>query len=290
MSVVQNTKKMDARKVFLIANGLLMIIMILVTVVPFLNTLAISFSTAKGSMEPGNKLIPDPFSISGYQILFERIAIWRPLWNNIMVTISGTLIHVAISAITGYALTVRDFPGKRFFILFLMITMMIPMQNVMIPVYLMFRRVHLINTLLSIVVYGLVSAYSVLLLKNFFESIPKSLSESAYIDGANELTVFFRIYLPLSTAGLSTVTLFQFVGKWNHFMEAVLFINDPKKYTLQVALKNLIIHSDITSTTDSISKNTQMAGVVISIIPLILIYPYLQRYFISGIMLGSVKE
>jgi putative aldouronate transport system permease protein len=136
----------------------------------------------------------------------------------------------------------------------------------------------------------MVSAYTVLILQSFFAKIPRSLEEAALMDGATEFTIFRTVYLPLSKAGIATVTLFQFVGKWNNFMESVIFLNDPSKYTLQVALKNLIISSDITSTTDSVSKNTQMAGVVITIIPLIIVYVFLQRYFITGLTAGAVKE
>ena len=274
----------------MLLNILFLVCMIAITIVPLLNTLALSFSTARGSMQPGIKLIPEPFSISGYETLFDRIALWRPLLNNALVTITGTFLHVTVCAITAYALVRENFPGKTFFVVYMMITSMVPPQNIMIPLYVLFRQLHLINSLWAIIISGMVTTYTVFLLRNFFDSIPKSLSESAFMDGASELLVFFRIYLPLSTAGLATVTLFQFVGRWNHFLEAVLYLSTPVKYTLQIALKNLIIDSDITSsTTDSISRNTQMAGVVISVTPLVLLYPFLQRYFISGIMLGAVK-
>lgn len=169
--------------------------------------------------------------------------------------------------------------------------MMIPLQNIMIPLYVLYKQLHLIDKLLAIIITGLITGYSIVLLKKtFFESIPESIGEAAYIDGASQWKMFIKIYLPLAKPGLATVTLFQFVERWNHFMEAVLFINSPQKYTLQIALKGLVIDSDASSSATIITKNTQMAGVIIAIIPLLIIYPFfLQKYFISGLMVGSTK-
>lgn len=277
-------------RVFQVFNWLIMLLLVATMLLPFINTLALSFSTPRNSMQPGIVLWPNPFSLSGYEALFKGINITRPLINNTYVAIVGTILHVGLSAITAYALVRRPFPGRRLFIIMLLVTMMVPMENIMIPLYVVYRELGLLNTLTAIIVSGAVSGFSVLLLKNFFEGIPGELAESAEIDGANDLRVFWNIYLPLATAGLATVTLFQFVSRWNNFFEAVLFLTDTSKYTLQIALKNLIINSDVTSTTDSIAKNAQMAGVVISVIPLIIIYPILQRFFSEGITLGAVKE
>jgi putative aldouronate transport system permease protein len=278
------------RKLFNLFNYALMFILIMTMIIPLVNVVAISFSTDRASMAPGIKLFPSPFSTSGYEVLFERINILQPVLNTIYVSVIGTLLHILLSSLTAYALNRKDFWGKRFFVLFMLFTMIFPFQSIMIPSYIVYKGLGLINSLMAIVVSGMVSAYTVLILQSFFAKIPRSLEEAALMDGATEFTIFRTVYLPLSKAGIATVTLFQFVGKWNNFMESVIFLNDPSKYTLQVALKNLIISSDITSTTDSVSKNTQMAGVVITIIPLIIVYVFLQRYFITGLTAGAVKE
>jgi len=127
-------------------------------------------------------------------------------------------------------------------------------------------------------------------MKNYFESIPNSLEESAILDGANELTVFLRIFLPLAKPGIATIGIFQFVSRWNQFLPAVLFINSTKNYTLQIALKGLIVSSELTSTTQSIANNTRMAGIIVTIIPLLIVYIVAQKYFTKGIMVGAVKE
>lgn len=277
-------------RLFQFVNALIMLVLVLTMLLPLANTLALSFSTPRNSMQPGVVLWPNPFSLAGYEVLFQQINILRPLLNNLYVTLLGTLLHVTLSALTAYTLVRRPFPGRRLFVLLLLATMMIPLENIMIPIYIVYKDLRLLNTLNAIVISGAVSGFSVLLLKNFFEGIPVELAESAEIDGANDLRVFAQIFLPLSLAGLATVTLFQFVSKWNNFFEAVLFLSDTSKYTLQIALKSLIINSDITSTTDAIVKNTQMAGVIVSVLPLIILYPFLQRFFTSGITLGAVKE
>lgn len=266
-----------------------MMIMILLTVLPILNTFALSFSSDIDSMVPGIKLWPSKFSLEGYNTLFQQVKILRPFINNIIVTVCGTILHVTFCALTGYALSKKNVAGKKIIMGFILITMMVPLQNIMIPLYILYKDLHLIDRLFAIIITGIVSGYSIVLLKNFFESIPDSIGEAAYIDGASQLKMFVRIYLPLAKPGIATVALFQFVGKWNHFMEAVLFINDPKKYTLQIALKGLVIDSDASSSATIITKNTQMAGVIIAIIPLLIIYPFLQKYFISGLMVGSAK-
>jgi putative aldouronate transport system permease protein len=277
-------------RIFQVINWVIMALLIATMLLPFLNTLALSLSTPRNSMTPGILLWPNPISFSGYTTLFRAVNITQPLLNNTYVAVVGTLLHVTLSAITAYALVRRPFPGRRIFIFLLLVTLMVPMENIMIPLYIVYRDFGLLNTLNAIVISGAVSGFSVLLLKNFFEGIPVELAESAEIDGANDLNIFGNIYLPLATAGLATVTLFQFVSRWNNFFEAVLFLTDTAKYTLQIALKNLIIDSDVTSTTDSISKNAQMAGVIISVLPLIILYPILQRFFAEGITLGAVKE
>jgi putative aldouronate transport system permease protein len=290
MSLGPTFRPSRSYRVFQWLNAIVMIGLTATMLVPFINTLALSFSTPRNSMQPGIVLWPNPFSLSGYEVLFKQIDILRPLLNNTYVAVMGTLVHVLLSALTAYTLVRRPFPGRRIFVVLLLATMMIPLENIMIPIYIVYKELHLLNTLNAIVLSGAVSGFSVLLLKNFFEGIPVELAESAEIDGASDLRVFAQISLPLSLAGLATVTLFQFVSKWNNFFEAVLFLSDTSKYTLQIALKSLIVNSDITSTTDAVVKNTQMAGVVVSVIPLIILYPFLQRFFTSGITLGAVKE
>lgn len=282
-------KTSRGRKVFHVCNTVILLTALLVTIIPLLNTFAISFSTSADSMMPGVRLWPKQFSLEGYKILFDQVRIMGPLINTVVTTVAGTLLHLLFCMITGYALSKRSFPGKKGFIAFMLLTMMIPVQNIMIPLYILYRGLHLLNTLWALIVSGMVTGFTVILLKNFFEGIPNSINDAATIDGASEMTILFRIYMPLAKPGLATVALFQFVERWNFFTEPLIFLNDPRLYTLQLALKKLVIDNDGSSSATQIANNTQMAGVMVVILPLLLMYPFLQRYFVTGITLGSTK-
>ncbi|WP_245540167.1 carbohydrate ABC transporter permease [Sediminispirochaeta bajacaliforniensis] len=259
-------------------------------IVPFLNVLAVSFSTDLESYENTVKLFPKTLSLSGYANLFRRVAILTPLLNNAFVTVIGTLSHVLLCAMAGFVLIRNTFPGKGLVVLLVTIPMMIPFQMIIIPVYVTMKKIGLIDTLWSLILIDIVSTFSIFLMKNYFEGIPRSLEESAIIEGANEWIVFSKVYLPLANPGIATIAIFQFVSRWNHFLPAVLFINSTKKYTLQIALKSLVVSSELTSTTQSVANNARMAGIVVSVIPLLIVYIFAQRYFTTGIMVGSVKE
>ncbi len=282
-------KTSPGRKAFTTLNALLLAGMAATMVVPLLNVLAVSFATDLESYETGIKLWPRRPSIEGYTALFERVAILGPLANNTFVTVIATVLHVTVCAMAGFVLVKERFAGKAALVLLVTLPMMIPFELIIIPVYVTIKRLGLMDTLWAIILTGSASTFSILLMRNYFESIPRSLEESAFMDGAGELAVFFRIYLPLARPGLATVTIFQFVTEWNHILPAVLFINSAEKYTLQVALKSLVVSQELTSTTQSVANNARMAGIVVAIIPLILVYLFAQRYFIKGIMVGAVK-
>lgn len=286
MSGIRKRKKIS---IFNIIITIFFLFLVSTMIIPILNAFALSFSTDMNSMVPEVVIWPKEFSVQAYKTLFREIKIAQPLINNMIVTLGGTILHIFFCTITGYALAQRELKIGKAYMIFIMITMMVPLQNIMIPTYILYKDLKLVNSLWSIIISGMVTGYTVILLKNFFQSIPDSLRESAKIDGAKEFTMLFKIYLPLSKPGLATVILFQFVDKWNHFMEAVLFLNDPEKYTLQISLRSLLLENDTSSSIVFLTKNTQMAGVVIAIMPLLIIYPFLQKYFISGLMIGATK-
>ncbi|MCK4516321.1 MAG: carbohydrate ABC transporter permease [Spirochaetaceae bacterium] len=258
--------------------------------VPLINVLAVSFTTDLESFDRTIKLFPREPSTVGYEILFERVAIWRPFLNNTIVTVAGTLLHVFFASMAGYVLTKQRFVGKALLVLMVTLPMMIPFQMIIIPVFVMMRRLGLMDTLYALILIDIVATFSILLMKNYFEGIPVSLAESALMDGAKEFTIFSRIYFPLALPGIATISIFQFVSRWNQFLPAVLFINSPTKYTLQIALRSLVVSQELTSTTQQVANNTRMAGIVISIVPLIFVYVFAQKYFIKGIMIGAIKE
>ncbi|WP_026564204.1 carbohydrate ABC transporter permease [Bacillus sp. UNC41MFS5] len=278
------------RKFFYGLNILFLLLLVLTMIVPLLNTLTVSLSSNIESMKPGIKIWPTEINFEGYETIWKKLELWRPFYNNVIVTIVGTVLHVFLSAMAGYVLVQKELPGRKLMTTIIMVTMMIPGEAIMIPLYVVNKDLGLLNTLSSLVINGLVSGFSVLLMRNYFLGVSYELAESARMDGAGDLRIFLKIFLPLAKPGLATVTLFEFVSRWNHFTSALLYINDDKKYTLQLALRSLIITSDSTSSSDFITANVRMAGIVIALIPLLVIYPFVQKYFVKGLMLGSGKE
>ena len=262
-------------------------------VVPLWSVLATSFSTKAGSLEPGILIWPVQFSLEGYETLFNRLQFWRPFLNTMYVTVVGTLLHVTLAAIAGYALSKPNLPGRRIIAGIILVTLTIPTQTIIVPLFIVFRDFGLLNTLLSLIVAELVSAFSILLMKTYFEQVPREVIGAATLEGANHFQLFRHIYVPLSLPGIITVTAFNVVWKYNMFIEPLLFISDPKKITLQVALRSVAIGGEgapTTSTFDFIAPNVMMAGIVVALVPLLLFYPFLQRFLVSGMTLGAVKE
>lgn len=288
---MRSTKKTSLQsRIFDTVNILFLLLLVSTMVIPFLNTLALAFSSNFASMQPGIVLWPKEFSMEGFSTVWNRMKLYVPFANNVIVTIVGTAGHVLLSSIAGYVLIQRGLPGKKWMLSAILLTMMVPGEAIMIPLYIVNKDLGLLNTLASLILSGFVSGFSVLLMRNFFLSVPYEMSESARIDGAGDARIFFTMYLPLARAGLATVTLFEFVSRWNQFTPAVLYINDSSKYTLQVALKALIVDTDATSSNFMITTNVRMAGIVIALLPLIIIYPYVQKYFVKGMFVGANKE
>lgn len=279
-----------ARRTFVVLNILFLSLLALTMAVPFVNVLAVSFTNDLESYENVVKLFPRVPSIRGYVLLFQQVAILRPVINNIIVTVVGTSFHIVLCSMAGYVLVRERFPGKTLVVLLVTLPMMIPFEMIMIPVYVTMKMLGLIDRLLALILTNIVTTFSILLMRNYFQGIPKSLEDSAVIDGASEVSVLFRIYLPLALPGLATIGIFDFVDRWNQFLPAVLFINTPSHYTLQIALRSLVVSQETSSSTQQVANNTRMAGIVVSVLPLVAVYVFAQRYFIKGIMIGAVKE
>jgi putative aldouronate transport system permease protein len=266
--------------------GILMLLMI----VPFVNVLAVAFSAPLASMEHGIILWPREFSVDGFKTVWVNLDLQRAFINSVIVTAAGTFFHVVLCCFAAYVLIQKELPGRALMLGFILATMAIPSELIMIPLYIVNKDLGLLNSLWALIFAGMVSGFSILLLRNFFASVPYDLAESAKIDGASDFYIFRTIYLPLSQAGIATITLFELVSRWNQFLHVVLYINDSKKYTLQVALNSLVTENLGTSGMSMITPNVRMAGIVIAILPLVVLYPFMQRYFVQGLTLGSVKE
>lgn len=259
-------------------------------IIPFWNVLAVAFSTPLGSMQNRIILWPQGYSLDGFSTIWTNLGLERAFMNSLFVTVVGTVAHVALACLAAYVLIQRELPGRRFIILVILATMAIPSELIMIPLFIVYKNLGLLNSLWALVLSGMVSGFSIILMRNFFNGVPFDLAESARIDGASDFHIFRTIYLPLSRAGIATIALFEMVGRWNMFLPVILYINDSSKYTLQVVLRSLVTENQGNSGTSMITPNVQMAGILIAVLPLVAMYPFMQKFFVKGITLGSVKE
>ncbi len=273
-----------------VVAGIILLIIFIIMAIPMWNAFVVSTSTALSSTRSGVKLWWDDFSFEGYEYVYKVTKLLRPFLNSFFVTSVGVVSQVVLSAFAGYVLIQKELPFKKFITSFIMLTMMIPGDLTLISVYQMNKQLSLLNSYTGLIVNGLISGFSILLMRNYFTSVPYSLAESGRIDGASELRIFAGIYLPISMPGLATVFFMEYVAKWNSIMLPATLITDQKKYTLPLMLKAMILQDNSTSGTAFAPENAVMATIIISTIPLLLIYIFAQRYLLAGMNLGASKE
>ena len=282
-------------------NNALMILLSLCFICPVVMTLGQSFSDAKAMVGKTVFLFPVGFSLDSYKQLLSDISILRYYWNTIVYAGLGTFLTLTLTGMLAYPLTARDFKGKRVISVMLLITMFF--GGGMIPTYLVYKDMyHLTNTLWVMILPGAVSAWNVIIFKNFFNSIPVELREAAQIDGAGHFRVLFQIVMPLSKPLLATIGLFTIVGHWNGYFNALLYLDSADKFPIQMFLRKILVLSEISSGADlqnldilrqlanTNPTTVKAAATIITIIPILCVYPFLQKYFTKGMMLGSVKS
>jgi putative aldouronate transport system permease protein len=270
-------------------NWVLLTLVFFTMIIPMLNVLAVSLSTKLGSMQPGVVLWPREWSVEGYVTIWSRANLSRAFTNSSFVSVTATFIQVVLSSLAGYVLVQKDLPLRKTLSSIILFTMMIPGDLTLISIYSLNKQMGLLNSYTGLIINGLVSGFSILLMRNYFLSVPESLAESGRIDNATEMQILFRIYVPLSIPGLAAITFLEFIGKWNALMLPVTIITDAKLYTLPMILKQLAFADDGTSGIAIIAPNAQMAAILISVIPLILLYTLAQRFLIGGLTLGASK-
>lgn len=273
-----------------VVSAIILILTFIIMAIPLWNTIIVSTSSTLSATEGGIKLWWDDFSFEGYSYVIKVSKLLQPFLNSLYVTSVGVIVQVILSAFAGYVLIQKELPFKGAITSFVMLTMMIPGDLTLISVYLMNKQLNLLNSYMGLIVNGLISGFSILLMRNYFTSVPYSLSESARIDGASELHIFAKIYLPVSKPGLATVFFVEYVAKWNTIMLPATLITDQDKYTLPLMLKAMIMQDDSTSGAALAPDNAVMAAIVISTIPLLLIYIFAQRFLLAGMNLGATKE
>lgn len=283
-------KQSKAYYCFKIFNILFFIGVSLIMIIPFLNVLTLSLEPAHIADQVGFHLFPKQVTLEAYHRIITQGGILNNLKNSIIVTLINAILGTLLTAMFAFTLTEKNLPGVKLLSFMVVFTMMF--QGGLIPNYLLVKELGMINSLWSLILPVLMRGYNIILMKSFFESIPKSLIEAAKVDGAQDIKIFFTIILPLSKAILVTIFLFYAVLRWNAYFDAMLYITDNNLMTLQVFLRELLVSSDMaaeTATDINLGKNVEMAAAIISMVPIMMIYPFLQKYFTKGIMLGAEK-
>ncbi|WNS43200.1 carbohydrate ABC transporter permease [Paenibacillus sp. MMS20-IR301] len=281
-------------RIFSAVNFTLLAIIALVTVLPFVHVVAGSFTTSAELAANKFVLIPKVWSLEAYKFIFSTNTIFRALGVSIGVTLVGTVFSMFITALMAYGLSRRDLDGRRVFNFLVVFTMLF--HGGMIPTFLVVKELGLIDSYSALILPSAISAFNMIILKNFFQNIPEGLEESAKIDGCNDFGILFKIVLPLSLPSIATISLFYAVTYWNTYMSAILYLDDSAKWPIQVLLRQIVVLAsgmDHSATLDGTvpppDQTIKMAVIVVATLPILMVYPFLQKHFAKGAMLGSMK-
>ncbi|GAA3402197.1 carbohydrate ABC transporter permease [Paenibacillus hodogayensis] len=274
----------------------LLAVALLVTLYPFVYVFSMSISNPIHVMNNSVWLFPKGFSLETYKRVFENGEIWIAYGNTLFYTVAGTAINVVMTFLAAYPLSRRTFSGRKVIMMGIVVTMFF--SGGLIPSFILINELGLYNTRWALLLPGAVSAFNIIIARTFFQGIPESLFESARIDGANDIGILLRIVLPLSKAVLAVLTLFYAVGHWNNYFSAMLYVSDVKLQPVSLYLMKILIQNqdptmqDMREALDRMLFSMQLkyTMIVITTLPIICIYPFLQKYFVRGVMIGSLKE
>ena len=288
-------KASRGEKVFYAVNDFLLLIVGLSCLFPLIHIMSMSLSSANAVMAGRVSVFPIDINLESFRVLFNGTPIVRAFYNNVVITVVGVLISLAATVCGAFPLSRKYFYGRKFFTMMCVFTMLF--GGGLIPTYLVVRNLGLVNTYWALWLPGLVGTWNMLVMRAFFQNIPAELEEAARIDGCSEVQLIFRVFIPLSLPAMATMSLHYGVNGWNAFMSVLIYINDSAKYNLGVLINNMISNSTVLG--DQYVKpeeillvtpeGVQAAGIMVMIIPILMVYPFLQKYFVKGTMLGSIK-
>ena len=268
----------------------------LITLLPFIYIIAGSFATERELTERAFFLIPREFSLKAYHYILRTGDVFKGLKNTVIVTAVGTFINMFLSCTLAYPLSRPYFKGRVFFTNMVIVTMLFPAG--MIPMYMVVDSLGLKNTFWALWLPGAINAFNMIIIKNYFQGLPMELEEAARIDGCNDLEIFCKIILPLSKPSIASVSLFYAVSHWNSYFNAMMYISDSSKEVVQIVLRRIIFLTSSISSDSGFDwgiwgappeKAVKMATTVVATVPILLVYPFIQKYFTQGVMVGSVK-
>lgn len=278
-------------------NRIIIAFLVLITVIPLIYVLLASFMDPEVLLSKGISFNPSDWTLAGYERVFADDSILRGFLNSLFYSFSFSVITVFVTILTAYPLSKKDLVGRRPILMLLMFTMFF--SGGLVPTYLVVKQLNMLDTVWAIILPGAMNVWNVILARTYFESLPSELGEAAKIDGANEIQILFKIMIPLAKPIMFVLFLYAFVGQWNSYFDAMIYIKDPKLEPLQLALRKILIQNQPSQ--DMVGAQTQMAElkriaelikyatIVVSSLPLIIMYPFFQKYFDKGVLIGSVK-
>jgi len=280
-----------------LVNIVLLTAIALVMLFPFYYMVTVSFTSYAEYVQKEIVLFPQKWVFDAYEYIFHSKAFTRSIVVTVLVTAAGTLLSLMLTSMMAYSLS-RNIMGQRFFLFLVLFTFVFGAG--IIPTYMVVRATHLLDTYWALIIPGAINSFNLIVMRQFFLGIPQELTEAARIDGANDLQIFARIILPLSKPALAAFGLFYAVNNWNTYFSALIYISDPAKWTVQVVLRQIVILEQATNTLSegkqmALGQNPPpaetigMAAILIATIPILIVYPFLQKHFAKGVMLGSVK-
>ncbi len=296
------SKTSPSRKLFLVINYILLTLISLICVLPFINLLAISFSSKTAVVANQVSFWPVDFNTAAYKFILNNDQFLRALWISVQRTVLGVAINIILIVFTAYPLSKskQEFRLRNVFSWYFVITILF--SGGLIPTYMVVKYTGITNTLWALILPGAVQVFNMLVVMNYMRSLPHELEEAAYIDGAGHFQTLFRVILPVCTPTLATVTLFSFVGHWNSWYDGMIYMNTVDKYPLQTYLQTIVINpeaffrnaTNISAELGNFlnlvnARTTNAAQLFLATIPILCVYPFLQKYFTTGLVMGSVK-
>ena len=291
MAVVQK-KKFPVGQII---NYALLTLLAFVCLYPFLNVISYSLSGYNAVLSGRVTFYPIDFNVDAYKQILGKTQIWNAMRTTVTVTLIGTALSLILTIFAAYGLSRKDLPGRKFLTGMILFTMYF--GGGMIPTFLVVKGTGLYDTLGALFIPQAVNVFNFIVMRTFFLNLPESLEEAARIDGASYMKVLIKIVLPLSLSIIATIGLFYAVGYWNTYFDALLYIQNPDKYTLQLRLRSLLFGEELNNSnanlegmgTQVMTQSLKMATVAVSTIPILIVYPFLQKYFVKGVMVGSLK-
>lgn len=299
---MSKSKSSPSRKVFLVINYIVLTFLGLICVLPFINLLAISFSNKTAVAANAVTFWPIGFNTAAYSFIMSSSQFLRALWISVQRTVLGVALNLILIVFTAYPLSKskQEFPLRNVFSWFFVVTILF--SGGLIPSYMVVKYTGILNTIWALILPGALNVFNMLVVMNYMRSLPHELEEAAYIDGAGHFQTLFRVILPVCTPTLATVTLFSFVGHWNSWYDGMIYMKTVDKYPLQTYLQTIVINPEVffrnaTNVSQELgnfinlanARTTNAAQLFLATIPILCIYPFLQKYFTTGLVMGSVK-